>query len=183
VRSVVALALASVPLAFLVDASGANVATSGSLAPGSTGSQVLLLQRRLASLRFRPGPITGIYGAATTSAVLAFQKEEGLKRTGVTGQILDSALTHPRGAGPQAGGRTPRIEVDVARQIVFVLLPGRRVVTLNASTGSGLLYHSPRGGLDLAYTPLGTFAVSHKISGVQLGLLGTLYDSLYFYRG
>jgi peptidoglycan hydrolase-like protein with peptidoglycan-binding domain len=183
-RAVVALALVSLLLVLLVDLAGASVTTSGGrLAPGSTGALVAQLQRRLTDLGFRPGPVTGVYGATTTSAVLAFQKEEGLQRTGVTGQIFDSTLAHPRGAGPRAGSRTPRIEVDVARQIVFVVLPGTRVVTLNASTGSGLYYKSPGGGLDLAYTPLGTFAVNRKLSGARVAPLGTLYNPLYFYRG
>ena len=141
------------------------------------------LQQRLTNLGYRPGSPDGTYGAATASAVLAFQKRNGLARTGSVGQQVEAALAHPTGAGPRPEGRAPWIEIDLARQIAFVALPGQPVVTLNASTGSGKSYISPGGGRDVAYTPTGTFKVIRKVFGDHVAPLGTLHNPMYFYKG
>jgi peptidoglycan hydrolase-like protein with peptidoglycan-binding domain len=72
------------------------------LAPG-TGSeqpsrQVRVLQRRLARLGFRPGPIDGRYGPRTTRAVERFQRTRRLTVNGIVGVHTWHALrsvTHP----------------------------------------------------------------------------------------
>ena len=48
------------------------------LAPGTTGPQVLLLQQRLAALKYYPGPADGRFGPDTLEAVWAFQEVQGL---------------------------------------------------------------------------------------------------------
>jgi peptidoglycan hydrolase-like protein with peptidoglycan-binding domain len=150
---------------------------------GSTGSRVTALQQRLTTLGYRPGPEDGTFGASTASAVLAFQKREGLSRDGVAGPAVVARLADPTGAGVLPDGPVPRIEVDIARQIVFVVLPGQPVVTLNASSGNGATYSEPGGGSDVAYTPVGSFTVLRKIQGDEVAPLGTLHSPLYFYKG
>ncbi|MEO9181029.1 MAG: L,D-transpeptidase family protein, partial [Acidimicrobiales bacterium] len=139
------------------------------------------LQGRLASLGFRPGPPDGTFGAATASAVLAFQKREGLPRDAVAGPQVLGALRDPKGAVPRIGPM-PRIEVDIARQVAFVVLPSQPVVTLNVSTGSGETY-AIAGGNDIADTPVGTFTILRKVAEIEVAPLGTLYYPMYFYRG
>lgn len=151
------------------------------LALGDTGPKVATLQQRLAALGYRPGS-SGTYDAQTASAVLAFQKREGLGRDGLAGTAVEAAIGDPHGAGPR-GGPVPRIEVDIARQIAFVVLPSQPVITLNVSTGSGATYRDPAGGTDVAYTPVGSFTVQRKIEGDQVAPLGTLHDPMYFYGG
>ncbi len=150
---------------------------------GSTGPRVTQLQESLTALGYRPGPPDGVFGAATASAVLAFQKREGLTRDGVAGPQLLQSLAAPHGAGPRSGLPTPRIEVDIARQIAFVVLPSQPVITLNVSTGNGSTYRAPGGGTDVAYTPVGSFKVQRKIAGDHVAPLGTLHDPIYFYQG
>jgi peptidoglycan hydrolase-like protein with peptidoglycan-binding domain len=156
---------------------------SDSLSIGSTGAPVVQLQKRLAALGYRPGAVDGNFGAGTASAVLAFQKREGLQRTSVVGPRVQTALLHPSGAGPRHGLPTPRVEVDIARQIAFVVLPNRPVVMLNVSTGSGQPYRAPNGVRDVADTPVGSFSVVWKFDGNRVAPLGTLHRPLYFYRG
>ncbi len=139
------------------------------------------LQVRLTSLGFRPGPTDGTFGAATASAVLAFQKREGLSRDAEAGSQVLSALQDPKGAGSRTGP-VPRIEVDIARQIAFVVLPGQPVITLNVSTGNGETY-TVNGGTDIADTPVGTFTILRKIAATEIAPLGTLYYPMYFFRG
>ncbi len=100
---------------------------------GSTGAAVTRLQQRLIELGYRPGPADGTFGVATGSAVLAFQKRDGLARDSVVGPRVDAALKHPTGSGPPRGP-SPRIDVDIARQVIFVVLKDRKLITLNTST-------------------------------------------------
>lgn len=52
------------------------------MAPGSRGAQVRELQARLAQLGLFGRTPTGYYGSVTTTAVRAFQRRQGLPRTG-----------------------------------------------------------------------------------------------------
>jgi peptidoglycan hydrolase-like protein with peptidoglycan-binding domain len=150
---------------------------------GSRGPAVSKLQRRLIALGYRPGPADGVFGAATASAVLAFQKRNGLGRDGVVGPGVQRALAERQAPGPRSNGPVPRIEVDIARQIIFVVLNKGVVFTLNTSTGNNERYAVPGGGTDVAYTPVGRFTVERKIPGNHIAPLGTLRDPLFFYRG
>jgi peptidoglycan hydrolase-like protein with peptidoglycan-binding domain len=133
---------------------------------GSLGTRVATLQQRLTQLGYRPGPEDGTFGASTASAVLAFQKREGLSRDGEAGPAVLARLADPTGAGVRSDGPVPRIEVDIARQIAFVVLPGQPVVTLNMSSGNGATYSVPGGGSDVAYTPVGSFPPTRPATGV-----------------
>jgi peptidoglycan hydrolase-like protein with peptidoglycan-binding domain len=149
---------------------------------GERGAAVKRLQERLAVLGYRPGSPDGSFGAATASAVLAFQKREDLTRDSVVGPSVEAALAHPQASGPPAGS-IPRLDIDIARQLVFVVLKGGAVITLNSSTGNGETYAVPGGGSDVAYTPVGDFTVIRKVPGDERAPLGTLRNPLYFYRG
>lgn len=153
------------------------------LAIGDNGPRVLELQQRLIALGYRPGSADGRFGPTTASAVLAFQKRQGLRRTGNADAQVLQAMIRPSGVGPGLDTRTPRIAIDLLRQVVFVVLPGRPVITLNASTGTGKAYRSPRGGVDVAYTPVGSFVVQRKILGDERAPLGILHNPMYFYKG
>jgi N-acetylmuramoyl-L-alanine amidase len=157
--------------------------SSSLLKLGSTGPRVVALQQRLTALGYRPGAADGTFGNATASAVLAFQKREGLSRDAEAGSAVQARLTDPTGAGPRGESPGPAIEVDIARQIAFVMLPGQPVTTLNVSSGNGATYTVPGGGTDVAYTPVGSFTVLRKISGDEVAPLGTLHSPMYFYRG
>jgi peptidoglycan hydrolase-like protein with peptidoglycan-binding domain len=150
---------------------------------GSSGPPVVKLQQRLTSLGYRPGAADGTFGNATASAVLAFQKREGLSRDGEAGSSVMARLANPSGGGPLRDSPGPAIEVDIARQIAFIVLPGATVTTLNVSTGNGATYVVPGGGADVAYTPVGSFTVLRKISGDEVAPLGTLHNPMYFYKG
>ena len=69
---------------------------------GSSGSAVKTLQARLQTLGFDPGPIDGIFGSGTDSAVRAFQRARGLDADGIVGPQTWAALyaSLHTGAGP-----------------------------------------------------------------------------------
>lgn len=77
--------------------SGTNTGTSATpftsyLKPGSSGDEVLRLQKILAQLGYLSATPNGTYGPATTAAVQAFQKAKGLDPLGVVGPGTRAAL-------------------------------------------------------------------------------------------
>jgi len=154
----------------------------GLLRQGDEGDDVQAIQERLAALGYRPGTADGRFGGNTTSAVLAFQKREGLGRDGVIGPSFMAALEDPSGAGPTSTNG-PRIEVDLDRQIAFIVNGSGGVTTINISSGSGREYTEPDGGTSVAYTPTGDFAVERMLDEVREAPLGSLYRPIYFKDG
>jgi hypothetical protein len=120
--------------------------------------------------------------ASTFHALVAFQKVEGRKRTGVlTVKELEALRASSR---PKAAfGGAAHIEVDISRQVLF-LVNADGIVThiLPVSTGSGKVYYE-NGKKQIAYTPRGTFKITRQIKGIRRAPLGTLYDPNYFYQG
>ena len=157
-------------------------AQSGVLQPGDRGPSVSRLQQRLAALGYRPGTPDGEFGVATESAVVAFEKHEGLPRDGAVGSAVRAHLARPTGAGPRSTKPT-HIEVDLDRQIAFVVLPSG-VTVLDVSTGSGQAYTDPESTqVQVAYTPTGMFSVYRAVDAPVVAPLGTLYKPLYFLSG
>ncbi len=62
------------------------------LRQGSKGSEVKEVQRRLKNWGYYKGNVDGIFGAGTKSAVIAFQKKNGLTADGVVGKATYKAL-------------------------------------------------------------------------------------------
>jgi peptidoglycan hydrolase-like protein with peptidoglycan-binding domain len=150
---------------------------------GDSGPQVMALQKRLTELGYRTGDSDGHFGVATNSAVTAFEKHEGLPRDGVVGPQVQDHLKNPTGAGPKSMTPTPHVEVDLDRQIAFIVLSSA-VTILDVSTGSGQTYVTPgTTNPQVAYTPVGTFAVYRRVGELVRAPLGTLYKPLYFKEG
>ena len=62
------------------------------LKQGSQGSEVREVQRRLKLWGYYKGSVDGVFGAGTRSAVISFQKKNGLKADGVVGKSTYRAL-------------------------------------------------------------------------------------------
>jgi len=60
--------------------------------PALGGADVLALQTKLEALGYAPGPLDGIYGVATESAVRAFQRDHDLQIDGIVGPRTRAAL-------------------------------------------------------------------------------------------
>ena len=90
-----------------------------SLALGARGPSVLALERRLAELRYALRGVDGVYDQDTYEAVLAFQKVNGLPRTGRVEAWLWRRLARAGIPRAQRGG--DYIEVDKTRQVLFVV--------------------------------------------------------------
>ena len=62
------------------------------LRQGSSGQEVKEVQRRLKLWGYYKGSVDGVFGAGTRSAVVAFQKKNGLKADGIVGKSTYKAL-------------------------------------------------------------------------------------------
>jgi peptidoglycan hydrolase-like protein with peptidoglycan-binding domain len=66
--------------------------THSTLRSGNKGTQVKQLQQILSNLGYNPGPIDGIFGPKTDSAVRAFQSAHNLVVNGIVGNTTWTAL-------------------------------------------------------------------------------------------
>lgn len=72
---------------------------------GSTGDQVVLLQRRLSQWGYYDGPISGVFGPRTSEAVRQFQRRNGLSVDGIVGTQTWAAIGY--GTQTPAARATP----------------------------------------------------------------------------
>ena len=145
--------------------------------------KVKALQERLAELGYDVGTPDGRLGAQTSYAIMAFQKVEGLSRDGIAGPEVEAALAKAAKPGPMVPGGSPtRIEIDVARQVLFHWVNGSLARILPVSTGSGERYCVDN-ECDVAVTPGGSFRIGRKAVGLEVSPLGELWWPMYFNGG
>ncbi|GIH96340.1 peptidoglycan-binding protein [Planobispora siamensis] len=160
---------------------GATVHRRPVLRQGASGTDVLALQRRLSGLGYWIGRVDGRFGPLTTQAVYALQKAAGLGRDGVVGSRTWTALD--RGVRPAATTVTGRrVEIDLGRQLLLLVMNGRVERVFNTSTGSGRTY-TVGGTVKRAVTPRGAYTVYRQVNGWDRGPLGSLYRPRYFNGG
>ncbi len=144
---------------------------------------VAAAQRSLTDLKYYAGAIDGRQGPALRSAVMAFQKVQGLGADGTVGPNTLKALAAPRTPALRGSGSGNRVEVDLSRQVLYVVNAGKLARILPVSSGNGATYSQKSGGTAKALTPTGYFTVQRRIVGERKADLGILYDPQYFYRG
>lgn len=139
-------------------------------------------EQLLAELGYWTGPIDGTWDAGTRHAVIALQKVAGLPRTGSLSDAVLGALRARLRPEPREAGY-PHVEVDLGRQILFVVDDAGAVShVLPISSGSGRLY-AENGVVGRAFTPRGRFVIERKIAGWRRSPLGLLYYPNYFHKG
>jgi len=159
--------------------------------PGASGLAVAAYQARLAELRFDPGPVDGQFGPAVQYAVQALQKLTGLPVTGVIGQAEVDAMSRFTYPEPLEAGLEPnRTEVDIARQILTLYENGqpRLITTMSSGSGEHYCYETPKDNptqrvCEVANTPAGRFTYYLHRPGWDVGVLGGLYNPVYFNAG
>ncbi len=153
------------------------------LGPGAKGAQVRALEQRLAELRYDVGRVDGVFDSTTGHAVMAFQKVNGLKRSGrATQDVLDKLPSAGLPGALLSGGGATRVEVDIKRQVLFLYTGGTLNRIVSVSTGSGQRY-CVDGQCDTAVTPGGSFRITRRITGWRTSRLGRLWNPLYFNGG
>jgi N-acetylmuramoyl-L-alanine amidase len=142
------------------------------LALGARGGTVVQLGRLLRALHYA-SPYSAVFDGRMLDAVYAFQKVQGLPRTGVVDPRLWRALT--RGGIPRPRYTQPadHLEVNKGLQVLYVVRSSRVALIVPISTA----------GIPGTYTPVGRFAIYRKVVGFDPSPLGTLYDPMYFTGG
>ena len=150
---------------------------------GDAGPDIQALEQRLVDLRYDPGAVDGKFDWSTHYAVMAFQKVQGLERSGRATPDVTELLTRVGAPGPMLpdGGAT-RVEVDLQRQMLQLYVNGQLERVLSISTGSGKRY-CVEGDCARAVTPGGSFKITRRINGWRTSRLGRLYNPLYFNGG
>jgi N-acetylmuramoyl-L-alanine amidase len=151
------------------------------LSLGSTGPDVLALERRLRALHYDTGKVSDSYGIDTVHAVTAFEKVQGLDRDGQAGVDVWKALNHPKTIKlryPSAG--TYVVEVNIEKQVVLLGKNGKVDKILDTSTAGGYQFTGSDGQEETAITPRGHFTFQYKLTGTHISDLGSLYYPSYF---
>jgi hypothetical protein len=134
------------------------------LALGAHGFSVRMLENRLASLHYAIKR-DGYFGSEDLEAVYAFQKVQGLARSGRIDVPLWNRIAHAGIPRARYGGN--HVEVDKTRQVLFLVRNGKVSLTVATSTGA------------TGNTPLGRWQVYRKVAGFDW----VLYYPSYFLRG
>ena len=101
----------------------------------SEGPLVWYLEYQLAALKYRPGPIEGVFDVRTRDAVLAFQKVEKLKRDGIVGDTFWKRLATAKTPEPKMEEAGTRVEVDLTRQVLFIIVENKVTKIVHISSG------------------------------------------------
>src|SRR4051812_47944477 len=134
------------------------------VALGAHGFSVRVLESKLASLHYAIKR-DGYFGSEDLEAVYAFQKVQGLARSGRVDAALWDRIERARVPRARYGG--DHVEVDKTRQVLFLVRKGRVALTVATSTGA------------TGNTPLGRWQVYRKVAGFDW----VLYYPSYFLRG
>jgi PKD repeat protein len=144
-----------------------------SLSEGASGAAVGVLRRDLDALHYRQATLEPTFGPDLVDAVIAFQKVQGLPRTGSVGPADWAALEHPRAPVLRYPDQGDHLEVDKGHQVLLIARGGQVAGILPVSTA----------GLPGRFTPEGTFSIQRKVTGFDPSPLGVLYDPMYFTGG
>lgn len=166
----------------------AGVATSPTtpppgLGPGARGPEVAALERRLDTLLYDVGKVDDVYDQDTAYGVTAFQKVNGMARTGRATDDVIAALATAKQPEPlvPTGGEN-RVEIDIPRQVLFLYKANTLQKIVTISSGSNQRFCS-EGWCRQAVTPGGSYGFYRQGRGWETGPLGSLYNPAYFNGG
>jgi hypothetical protein len=143
------------------------------LQPGATGAGVVALRQRLAQLGYGLPAGGASFSYELRDSVYAFQKVQGLSRTGSADRATWRRLAHPLLPQPRFAEPATHVEVDKTRQVLLDVREGQIARILPVSTAGIAGYH----------TPEGRFAFYRKVAGYDSSPLGVLLNPLYFVGG
>jgi Putative peptidoglycan binding domain/L,D-transpeptidase catalytic domain len=151
---------------------------------GMSGSAVKQLQRRLAALKYYPGPVDGQFGPDTLEAVWAFQEVQGLPGEDYVSSAMERALARPRAPrvlDAKAGAN--RIEVNLRIEVLVLYRHNQIELISHVSSGGGYYYPcpgDPYATCGPAVTPTGNFKTIVFMPGWVTVPLGEMYNPVFF---
>ena len=111
------------------------VSTYETQSMGSKGSLVSFLEARLTALHYPCGPVDGVFDRRTRDAVMAFEKVERLRRDGAVGAKVWERLLSAKPPSPRRSLGGTRAEVDLTRQVLFMITDNKVWKVVHVSTG------------------------------------------------
>ena len=99
-----------------------SVQTGGSssvLKQGSSGEQVKTLQQKLKNWGYYSGSVDGVFGSGTKSAVMYFQRNNGLTADGVVGSRTAVALGMTLGTSSSSAGNSTSSDLALLARVVY----------------------------------------------------------------
>lgn len=176
------LCLSRLFLSFLLFLAVVSPAVAGSKL---TKEEIRIAEKRLAELGYWAGPADGVWDAASRHALVAFQKVDGARGTGVLTRAELNALTNTlKGVPVPRLKDAAHIEIDLSRQILFLVdAEGKVANILPVSSGSGKRFHENGYPETLAVTPCGRLEVYSKMSGWKTSPLGQMHNPMYIVGG
>ena len=147
-------------------------------------TQIAEAEQILANLGYMVDNADGKLDFNSRHAVMAFQKVEGLRLTGVLTTSLLEKLREASAPTAKYDGPA-HVEVDITRQVLFMVNDeGKVTLIVPISSGSGEKYwDKTRKRYEVASTPRGEFTFNRKVNGHRKAPLGTLYYPSYFKEG
>jgi PKD repeat protein len=142
------------------------------LALGTRSGAVGILGASLRRLHYA-APYGGSFDGRMLDAVYAFEKVQGLARTGIVDVRFWRALGGARTPAPRYTEPANHLEVNKGRQVLYVVRGSKVALIVPVSTA----------GLPGKFTPVGRFSIYRKVVGFDPSPLGTLYDPMYFTGG
>ncbi|HWC10628.1 MAG TPA: L,D-transpeptidase family protein, partial [Acidimicrobiales bacterium] len=128
--------------------------------------------------------VDGVVDEVTEFALVAFQKVNGMAPTGALSPEVTTAVLATNAPPPPLvpGGGANRVEVDLARQVLFLYEGDSLSRILPVSSGNGERF-CEGGRCRYAVTPTGDFNIYRQVQGWDNGPLGDLYNPQYFNGG
>ncbi len=162
----------------------ATVVPAAAASSKLTTADVRQAERWLSELGYWTGPVDGTWDGASRHALIAFQKIQRARPTGVLTRAEYNALSvapPPRPREPAAG---LHLEVDIARQVLFLVdADGKVGNILPISSGTGKPFREKGYPATYAVTPCGRLEVFAKATGWKKSPLGELHNPLYIVGG
>jgi hypothetical protein len=144
-----------------------TVSTYPTQSKGSQGALVSFLEAQLTFLHYPCGDVDGVYDERTRDAVMAFEKVERLPRDGTAGPAVWQRIFTAQTPTPHLSASGDRVEVDLTRQVLFMIRDGVVAEIVQVSTGK-------------LGTPTGHGSVWLKQTGWQHCPVGWMYFPSYF---
>jgi len=143
------------------------------LSVGMTSPAVSLLAKRLAELHYAIPSTSATFSNDFVESVWAFQKVQGIERTGAVDARFWSLLDNPRIPHARYFEPANHIEVDKTHQVLY-LVRGGKITLISPVATAGIAGY---------YTPEGRFAIYDKRTGWDTSPLGVLWNPMYFVGG
>lgn len=118
-------------------------------------------------------PYGATFDGRMLDAVYAFEKVQGLPRSGAVDARFWRALGNAHTPAPRYAQPAVHLEVNKGRQVLYVVRGSKVALIVPVSTA----------GLPGKFTPVGRFSIYRKVVGFDPSPLGTLYDPMYFTGG